>query len=75
MKQADIYAGKQLRKLRTVKGLSQEQLGRALNITFQQIQKYESAKNRLSVSRLHDICLVLDIMPGVFFDFNKKGRK
>ena len=40
--------------------VSQEKLGKALGITFQQVQKYESGKNRITIGRLTDICDVLD---------------
>ncbi len=48
----DIAVGLRLRTLRKSKGMSQEQLGRALGITFQQIQKYERGTNRISASML-----------------------
>ena len=48
----DIAVGLRLRTLRKSKGMSQEQLGRALGITFQQIQKYERGANRISASML-----------------------
>lgn len=41
--------------------MSQEQLGKALGLTFQQVQKYECGSNRVSVSRAFDICSALDI--------------
>ncbi len=48
----DIAVGLRLRTLRKSKGMSQEQLGKALGITFQQIQKYERGTNRISASML-----------------------
>ena len=48
----DLHVGKRLRLRRTLLGLSQEQLGSELNITFQQVQKYERGANRISASRL-----------------------
>ena len=50
----DMHVGKRVRLRRTLLGLSQEQLGDALNITFQQVQKYERGANRISASRLWD---------------------
>ena len=51
----DMYVGKRVRLRRTSLGMSQEQLGTALNITSQQVQKYERGANRISASRLLDI--------------------
>src|SRR3546814_1930270 len=48
--------------------MSQEQLGDALNITFQQVQKYERGSNRISASRLWDIGQILDVPVSFFFD-------
>ena len=48
--------------------MSQEKLGEAVDITFQQIQKYECGANRISASRLYDISRVLEVPVGWFFD-------
>ena len=64
----DMHVGKRVRLRRTLLGLSQEQLGAALNITFQQVQKYERGANRISASRLWDISQILDASIGYFFD-------
>jgi transcriptional regulator with XRE-family HTH domain len=48
--------------------MSQEQLGEALSITFQQVQKYERGSNRISSSRLWDIGQILDVPVSFFFD-------
>ena len=64
---ADQYAGARLRQLRTLLGMSQDKLAEALGVTFQQIQKYENAQNRISVSRLQDIAHVLNVAPSYFF--------
>jgi transcriptional regulator with XRE-family HTH domain len=48
----DIYVGRRLREARLLAGLNQEQLGDALGVSFQAVQKYESGANRLSASRL-----------------------
>ena len=49
-------------------GLSQEKLGEALNLTFQQVQKYERGANRISASRLHELSRILDVPVQFFFD-------
>jgi transcriptional regulator with XRE-family HTH domain len=64
----DLHVGKRLRLRRTPLGLSQEQLGAELNITFQQVQKYERGANRISASRLWDMSQILDVPVSYFFD-------
>ena len=64
----DIYVGYRIRQRRTLLGLSQEKLGEALGLTFQQIQKYERGTNRVSASRLYDLARILDIEPNYFFE-------
>lgn len=48
--------------------MSQEKLGEAVGITFQQLQKYERGANRISASRLFNLAQVLDVPVGFFFD-------
>jgi transcriptional regulator with XRE-family HTH domain len=48
--------------------MSQERLGEALGLTFQQVQKYERGVNRIGASRLFDLARVLDVPIGFFFD-------
>ena len=64
----DMHVGKRIRLRRTLLGMSQEQLGGELNITFQQVQKYERGANRVSASRLWDIGQILDVPINYFFD-------
>ena len=64
----DVHVGKRVRLRRTLLGMSQEQLGASLNITFQQVQKYERGANRISASRLWDISQILDVQIRYFFD-------
>jgi transcriptional regulator with XRE-family HTH domain len=49
-------------------GLSQEKLGTAIGLTFQQVQKYERGANRIGASRLHELSRVLDVPVAFFFD-------
>ncbi len=49
-------------------GLSQKELGEAIGVTFQQVQKYESGESRVGASRLHELSLVLDVPVAFFFD-------
>jgi transcriptional regulator with XRE-family HTH domain len=74
----DIHVGKRVRARRTLMGLSQSKLGKAINTTFQQVQKYERGMNRISSSRLYQIAEVLDVPIPYFFDdlpANISGRK
>ena len=64
----DVHVGRRIRLRRTLLGLSQEKLGEALNITFQQVQKYERGSNRVSASRLWDTAQILDVPISFFFD-------
>ncbi len=53
---------------RVLLGLSQEKLGDALGVTFQQVQKYEKGTNRIGASRLQQISNFLNVAPSFFFD-------
>ena len=64
----DMHVGKRVRLRRTLLGMSQEQLGVTLNLTSQQVQKYESGTNRISASRLWDLSQILDVSVGYFFE-------
>ena len=64
----DIHVGSRVRLRRTLLGLSQEKLGDALGLTFQQIQKYERGANRIGASRLFHLSQILDVPVSFFFD-------
>ncbi|KQT64315.1 MULTISPECIES: helix-turn-helix domain-containing protein [unclassified Aureimonas] len=64
----DIHVGSRVRLRRTMLGLSQEKLGEALGITFQQIQKYEKGSNRIGASRLQRISEVLNVPVSFLFE-------
>ena len=64
----DVHVGSRIRLRRHLLGLSQGELGRALGVTFQQVQKYENGTNRVGASRLHQIALALRTTPAWFFD-------
>ena len=64
----DVHVGARMRLRRTLMGMSQERLGDALGLTFQQVQKYERGVNRVSASRLYDLARVLDVPISFFFD-------
>lgn len=64
----DTHVGGRIRLRRTLMGMSQERLGEALGLTFQQVQKYERGVNRVGASRLFDLSRVLDVSISFFFD-------
>lgn len=64
----DVHVGKRVQQRRALLGMTQTALGRALGITFQQVQKYERGANRLSASKLFEIARVLDVPVSYFFD-------
>ncbi len=64
----DIHVGARVRQRRTLLGMTQTDLADALGLTFQQVQKYEYGRNRISASRLLDLSRVLDVSIQYFFD-------
>jgi len=64
----DKYVGTRLRQRRTLMGVSQEKLGDALGVTFQQIQKYERGTNRIGAGRLFEISNILDVPVAYFYE-------
>jgi transcriptional regulator with XRE-family HTH domain len=64
----DEKIGKNLQKLRVFRGMTQETLADAVGVTFQQLQKYEKGKNRISVSRLWLLSHELGIPVAAFYD-------
>ena len=64
----DLHVSKRLRLRCTLLGISQEQLGAELSITFQKVQKYELGANRISGSRLWDMSQILYVPVSYFFD-------
>jgi transcriptional regulator with XRE-family HTH domain len=57
----DIEVGHRVRAIRLEKGMSQEKLGDALDLTFQQVQKYEKGTNRIGAGRLQHIAEILGV--------------
>jgi len=64
----DVYVGARVRNRRKFLGLSQETLAAAIDLTFQQVQKYERGSNRISASKLHLIAKTLKVPMTYFFD-------
>lgn len=66
--QVDIHVGGMVRARRKQLGMSQQSLGEAVGITFQQVQKYERGTNRVSASKLFEIARTLNVSPSYFFN-------
>jgi transcriptional regulator with XRE-family HTH domain len=67
----DKHVGSRLRMRRMMLDMSQEELGRAFGLTFQQVQKYEKGTNRMGASRLQHAAHILDVPCTVLF---RRGR-
>ncbi len=70
----DVHVGARIRLRRTLLGMSQERLGDALGLTFQQVQKYERGVNRVGASRLFDLSRILDVPISFFYDNQPGGQ-
>ncbi|HET7884757.1 MAG TPA: helix-turn-helix transcriptional regulator [Bradyrhizobium sp.] len=64
----DKYVGSRVRMRRIMLGMSQEKLGEALGLTFQQVQKYEKGTNRVSASRIQQITEILQVPVSFLFE-------
>lgn len=71
----DVHVGSRLRMLRKLKSFSQEKLAQALGLTFQQVQKYERADNRIGASRLYHISEALGVAVQYFYEGYGKPRR
>jgi transcriptional regulator with XRE-family HTH domain len=63
----DVHVGARLRQRRTLLGMNQTKLGSSIGLTFQQVQKYEKGKNRISAGRLYALSGTLDVPVEYFF--------
>jgi transcriptional regulator with XRE-family HTH domain len=64
----DKHVGSRVRMRRMMLSMSQEKLGDALHLTFQQVQKYEKGTNRIGASRLQQISHILQVPVSFFFE-------
>ena len=64
----DVHVGSRVRLQRTLVKMSQEKLGEALGVTFQQVQKYEKGTNRIGASRMQQIAETLGVSISFFFE-------
>lgn len=64
----DTHVGQKLKQLRILRGMTQTDVAEGLNISFQQVQKYELGRNRISASKLFELSHILMVPPAYFFD-------
>jgi len=64
----DRHVGEQIRRRRQARGVTQQELARALGISYQQIQKYENGTNRVSAGRLYVLAKALETSVDAFFE-------
>jgi transcriptional regulator with XRE-family HTH domain len=69
----DSHVGKRLRLRRTMMGLSQEAVARAVGITFQQVQKYEKGTNAMNANRLYEFARFMNVPVAYFFEGLESG--
>ena len=67
-KDVDTHIGQRLRQRRTMMGLSQEAVARAVGITFQQVQKYEKGSNAMNAARLYEFAHFMNVPVAYFFE-------
>jgi transcriptional regulator with XRE-family HTH domain len=67
-KDVDSHVGKRLRQRRTMMGLSQEAVAKAVGITFQQVQKYEKGTNAMNANRLYEFARFMGVPVAYFFE-------
>src|SRR5262249_49992463 len=71
----DKHVGSRVRMRRMMLGMSQEKLGDALDLTFQQVQKYEKGTNRIGASRLQQMSQILQVPVSFFFEGAPAGAR
>jgi transcriptional regulator with XRE-family HTH domain len=68
----DGYIGARMHERRLTLNMSQDQVGKELGVSYQQVQKYEKGVNRVSASRLFEICMVLNVSLASMFERDPK---
>ncbi|MEM6310311.1 MAG: helix-turn-helix transcriptional regulator [Pseudomonadota bacterium] len=64
----DVHVGKKIKQMRALRRLSQTDVAQKLNLSFQQIQKYEIGSNRVAASRLYELSKIFGVPTSYFFD-------
>lgn len=70
----DVHVGRRIWQRRRAMGLSRRALGERIGIGLKQVNKYETAVNRVSAGRLYDIAVVMGVTPSYFFDGYDDGK-
>lgn len=70
----DRKLGRKVKEARQLRGMTQAKLGEAVGVTYQQIQKYEAGKNRISADRLNNIGTALKLPLSYFLDVEDEAR-
>lgn len=68
LQKIDEHVGRQLRTARNLRGQTQGAVAEYIRLSFQQVQKYENAGDRMSASRMYQVAKFLDLPPSFFFD-------
>lgn len=68
LNEIENHIGKQIKMLRLSRKISQKELAKQMGITYQQVQKYENGLNKISVSRLWQVCNIFEISPDYLFE-------
>lgn len=66
--QSMYYAGRKIRLLRELNGVTQQELAAELGVSFQQVGKYEKGKDQLSLWRIIQLCKIFRVRPTAFFE-------
>jgi transcriptional regulator with XRE-family HTH domain len=74
-RRVDQHVGERIRLRRTELGLTQEQLAEALEVSYQQVQKYETGANRISAGRIFELARKLGVDIGFFFEGMGSGAE
>lgn len=64
----DVHVGKRLKQMRRLRRMSQTDVAKRLDLSFQQVQKYEIGSNRIAASRLFELSQILDVPTSYFFE-------
>lgn len=64
----ELHIGKQIKMMRMSRKISQKELAKQMGITYQQVQKYENGLNRISVSRLWQVCNIFGVTPDFLYE-------
>ena len=73
--EVDVHVGLRLREARTLKNLSQTDVGKLIGLTYQQIQKYEDGSNRICASRLWHLSQILGFPVSYYFEGLESGKR